>query len=263
MFTKIVKQWLRTIYPPLSLVLLALLMSISANTQAIEVHSALHLAAKRPDAPDNGTPSGDSTPGGTRPEAQCPDTEKPLTAISQNQGQDFTVSEYPTFFFYIPYSPEQVESIEFLLLNKTERQTIYRTDIQLTQGPGIIQIKIPAQPQYSLKLDEDYRWRLNLDCKPEQTIEPDQTVNGWVRRLSENPELRNRLSTEEPSYIAYQNNQIWYSAIASLAELVLANPNNLELDKAWSELLQSLGYEWVILEPFVESEPSQLQPTSY
>jgi len=213
------------------------------------------LSAQRPKPPDTGTPSGDPTPGTTRPEATCKETSKPLTALLANNGSDFTVSEYPTFLFYVPYAPEEISSIEFLLLDKTERTTIYQTSVKVTDKPGIIQVKIPANPKYALKLNEDYRWRLNLDCKPDTTVEPDQVLNGWVRRISMTPQLENRLkSVKLQEYIAYREHRIWYDAIRNLAELHSANPENHEYRRDWAELLASLGYAWVVQEPFVNSE---------
>ncbi|MEM7760632.1 MAG: DUF928 domain-containing protein, partial [Cyanobacteria bacterium P01_A01_bin.40] len=64
--------------------------------------------AERPEPPKTGTPSGNTTPGTTRPEISCPTTAKPLTAIVANQGQDWTVKEYPTFLFYVPYSAPEI-----------------------------------------------------------------------------------------------------------------------------------------------------------
>ena len=62
-----------------------------------------------------GTPTPATTRGDTW--ANCPKTPKPLTALLANNGSDFTLSEYPTFWFYIPYAPERIGYMEFLLLD--------------------------------------------------------------------------------------------------------------------------------------------------
>ena len=211
--------------------------------------------SQRPKPPDTGTPSGNSTPATTRPRITCQETNKPLTALLANNGSDLTVSEYPKFWFYIPYASEKISYIEFLLLNGNERETIYHTAVKLKEQPGLIEIVIPAEPKYALKVNENYRWRFNLDCEPEHRTEPDLVVNGWIRRIPLNPQLKNQLEAVKPQqYSIYRDNFIWYDAIALLAELHFAEPENREWKDAWANLLQSLDLEWVIPEPLADSE---------
>ncbi len=211
--------------------------------------------AKRVEPPDTGTPSGNTTPGATRPEANCPKTSKPLTAIFANQGQDFTVEEYPTFLFYIPYNAQQIALIEFLLLDETQTKTIYHTSIKLSNQPGIIKIQLTLDTDNSLAVNTDYTWRLNLDCKPDNTIAPDLVLQGWIRRIPLNNQINNELKlAESQAYLVYQNHSIWYDAIASLAELHFANSEDSQLTNDWNNTLKSLGLDWIIAEPLVNSE---------
>jgi len=211
--------------------------------------------AKPPAPPDTGTPTGNPKPGTTRPEANCQTMEPPLTALVANNGSDYTLSEYPTFWFYIPYAPEDISSIEFLLLDSKERKTIYKTGVKLTEKPGIIQVTIPNQPQYALQAQANYRWRLNLDCKPDTTDEPDLVVDGWIQRQPSNSQLENQLEAVQPQeYIVYREQEIWHDAIANLAELYFANPEDDSLQEAWTNLLESVGLAGVAQQPFVPSE---------
>jgi len=213
--------------------------------------------ADLPEPPDTGTPQAPSKPGTTRPGTTCQTKiQKPLTALHANNNSDFTLSEYPTFWFYVPYLPEEISNIEFLLLDGRERQTIYKTSLKLTQRPGIIKIKIPSKPEYALKSGENYRWYLQLDCKLNQTGEPDIGVNGWVQRKLITPELKGQLeSLPSREYIAYREHGIWHDAINNLAELYAANPEDEELKDAWVKLLGSLeGLAKFAQEPFVNSE---------
>lgn len=98
---------------------------------AIALNPSLTVA-ERPKAPKTATPSGNTTPGTTRPEANCPATPKPLTALVANQGQDFTVAEYPTWLFYIPYTAQEISLMEFLLL--IEGDYIYLPKIKLVRA---------------------------------------------------------------------------------------------------------------------------------
>lgn len=234
---------------------LGLVISITSSPLVKSQPNRQIISSERPKPPDTGTPTGDPTPGTTRPEATCKETTKPLTALFANNGSDFTVSEYPTFWFYIPYTAKEISSIKFLVLDERERTTIYRTSVQLTEKSGIIKITIPSDPRYALQVNQNYRWRLNLNCEPDTTVEPDLVVNGWIRRIGISSELVNQLEAVKPkAYIVYQDNGIWYDAIANLAELHFNNPENSQFKQDWANLLQSLGLAGVAQEPFVDSE---------
>ncbi|MGL4501117.1 MAG: DUF928 domain-containing protein, partial [Planktothrix sp.] len=194
-----------------------------------------------PPPPPRGTPESPRTPGSTRPEQACPSLETSLTPINHSQGRDFTVSEYPSFLFYIPYSPENISYLEFFIQDPQTLATVYRTQIQIAQGPGIIQITLPSEPNYALALDKTYRWYLRLDCQA-NAKDPDLLWTGFVRRVSQNPALENQLSSESSgTYRAYMNHEIWHDAVTSAAELRFQDPDQFK--KAWSEVLQSLELE--------------------
>jgi Domain of Unknown Function (DUF928) len=205
-----------------------------------------------PKAPDTGTPSGNSTPGTSRPETACPETPRPLTAIVANNGKDFTLSAYPTFWFYVPYRSEQLSRLEFLLLSGNERETIYHATIQLPNKPGVIKIALPNAPKYMLKQNQTYRWRLNLDCKLDRTIEPDLAIDGWVRRIPMTPQLEAQLKASPALERTYIENQIWYNAIDRSATRYFANTTNAEASQIWSQLLQTLNLPWIHQEPMVD-----------
>lgn len=229
--------------------------TLLSNSSSLPGETRGYILSQRPKPPDTGTPSGNSTPATTRPKTTCQETDKPLTALLANNGSDLTVSEYPKFWFYIPYASEEISYMEFLLLNGTERETIYHTAVKLKKQPGSIEIAIPAEPKYALKVNENYRWRFNLDCEPDRTTEPDLVVDGWIRRIPLTPQLENQLEAVKPlQYSIYRDNFIWYDAIANLAELHFAEPENRELSDAWANLLQSLDLDWVIPKPFADSE---------
>lgn len=207
----------------------------------------------RAKAPPDGTPEGESRPGTTRDPEACKKTDSPLTAIFANRGNDFTISEYPTFWFYIPYAAEDIQSIKFILTDSDHTKTIYRTAVQLTQQPGIIKITIPSLPEYALEVDQDYHWYLNLRCQQNSTNQP-LVVQGWIRRVTSNTQLASLTPVTLDRYSVYRDNNIWYDAITELAENRFANPNNPELSQAWTELLEELEFEDIISEPFVQSE---------
>lgn len=191
-----------------------------------------------PKPPDTGTPSGDTTPATTRPQKACPKTNKPLTALIANNNKDYTQLEYPSLWFYIPYKSEEISQLEFVLLDGLERQTIYRTGIKLNDRSGIIQISIPSNSKYALQPNKTYRWYLMLDCKNDQSQEPALVVNGWIRRLPSSSQ---------------KENPVWYDTINERAKQHFSTPENQNVNQAWVKLLQDLGYDWLVEEPFVNS----------
>ena len=205
-------------------------------------NNSLQSKKKKTPPPNTGTPTGDSKPGTTRPQAMCKVTKKPLTAINANNGQDFTTSQFPSFWFYIPYSRQEIKSLEFVVNNEKETKTIYKTSVQLLDKSGIINITIPSKQDYSLKVNATYRWYLNLKCKQNTDNEPDQVVNGWVKREPVN-----------------SKEKIWHDYINNLAEQHFANPGNANLNRDWNKLLKAIHKEWVIQEKFVNSKPVSLQ----
>lgn len=214
------------------------------------INPAPAVSQQKPVPPRTGTPSGNPRPGTTRPALNCPKTPIPLTAIVANNGSDFTTSEQPTLWFYVPYRSEQISNLEFLLLDEQERQTIYRTSIQLANQPGIVKVSLPAGSQSALALNQNYRWRLNLDCAPDTTVEPDLVVDGWIRRIAVNPQANHQANAAQ-GYSTYLQDGAWYDAITHIAERHFANPQDSKLSATWAELLKNLGFEGIKESPLV------------
>lgn len=182
--------------------------------------------ADLPPAPETGTPNGQRTPGGTRPELKvaCKQTEQPVTALVPENGKGLTSAEHPVFWFYIPYAPQEVSAIEFSLHDWEETTTIYRTSLQLTKTPGIISIPLPSNLKYSLKFNENYHWYFIVRCQPQKTFKNDIVLDGWVTRVQ-------------------QSNTLWYDELTNVAKLYLSEPQNPEAKNAWVELLKSVDLE--------------------
>ncbi len=189
--------------------------------------------ADQPPAPDTGTPDGQRTPGGSRPELSqaCKPTDKPLTALVPENGKGLTTADYPIFWFYIPYAADEIHSIEFSLHDRNETATLYRTSVQLTQTPGIIGISLPQNTEYALRVNESYHWYFTVKCEPEETSEEDDVVlEGWVTRVERGSNL-----------------VLWYDELTNLAERYLSEPGNSEVKRV--ELLKSVGLEGIAQEP--------------
>jgi hypothetical protein len=188
-------------------------------------------------SPETGTPDGQRTPGGTRGGA-CKQTDKqtdqPFTALVPEKAKGSTAAEHPVFWFFIPDAPEDIQSIEFSLHDSNDTTTLYRTSLPLTRTQGVIGIPLPSSPEYSLKLNESYHWRLMINCdQTETSINPNRLeLEGWVTRVQQSPNF-------------------WYDELTNLAKRYLSEPQNPEVKKAWVELLKSVGLEGMAQEPIV------------
>jgi len=208
------------------------------RTQSISL-----VSQKPPDPPSTPPPSGNRKPGGGLGESEvsCPSTNKPLTALMPVNSQGQTISEHPTFWFYIPYDPEDISTAEFSLLTQDEKTRIYRVSFQLPATPGIIGIRLPSSLPSPLEAGKFYHWYLKLNCTADTSSQSEPIVDGWVQRVTINPNSAN--STIPPD--------IWYDTLTDLANRRLADPENEILKNDWANLLKSVGLEELSSESLV------------
>jgi hypothetical protein len=157
-----------------------------------------------------------------------------MTALVPIDLKGDTTAEYPVFWFYIPDSLENINTIEFSVHDQEDTKTLYRTSVKLTKTPGIIGISLPSKAENSLKLNQTYRWRLIVNCNQKVSSEKALELIGFVTRVQQSPNA-------------------WYDKLTNLATRVLADPQNPQVKKAWTELLKSVGLEKISQEPLVSS----------
>lgn len=228
------------------------LTSLFTNPAFVTAQTPTLTKSELPEAPDTGTPPGNSKPAGTRPESVCPPTEKPLTAINHGNRSDYTLAEYPTLVFYTPYARETVSSLEFFLYDETERRTIYNTSITLGETPGILQLKLPEQPEYALEVNQTYRWYLIAYCSENHDDGPDIEIDGWIYRRPMTEELATQL--QNPTilpYLTYMKEGIWYDAVRDIGQIYASDSQNQAFQTGWETLLEVLGRSHLSQEPFL------------
>ena len=205
-----------------------------------------------PEAPVGTSPDSPRGPGGTRPElsSNCPAVENPLTAITPINGNGNTTSEYPTFWFYIPYKADDVDTVDFKLLDNDEKQTLHRTSVQLSHMPGILSITLSPETSYlssqphPLEQDMVYKWYLMLNCHSDGSTEEngirenDFELTGWISRTTLNSN--------------YRWNGVWYDELNRTASLYQANHQDRIHELNWLELLESVELEHLQTEPLLE-----------
>lgn len=187
--------------------------------------------------------------GGSR--SPCPTIDPPLTALMPVTNWGRTIAERPTFWFYVPYSPQQAPAGEFVL-QEEKGNDVYRTSFTLPKTPGFVSFNIPPQAA-PLEINKWYHWYFKLYCKPQTSSTP-VFVEGWVQRVEQTPELERQLKVAElPDYTIYATNGVWFDALARLAELRLTNALNPKLEDDWANLLgaRGVGLEQLRQEPII------------
>jgi Domain of Unknown Function (DUF928) len=239
-----------------------ILTSVIFYSLLVLAESSQQGTSNLPSPPDTGTPEGEISPGGTRIDknSTCQTTKKSLTSLLAVG--DFTLSEYPSFWFYIPYTSEEINYLEFTLKDTLEYKTLYRTAIQVTDKPGIIKIPIPSEEKYALAPQNNYNWNLVVYCTPNQTNVPDIILNGSIRRLPVTSQLKEQLNAvKSEEYLVYIDHYIYYDAVTNLVALRIANSNSDRLNRAWGKLLELLGRKELVGEPIVDI--SLVEPQEY
>lgn len=205
---------------------------------------------------------------GTRA-GRCPAVDSALTALvpatqetlAQDKGRTsaltppesvlgLTAVEYPTFWFYVPYSPNAVHSTEFVLLDEKDNY-VYKTTLRISETPGVVSFRLPSTVK-PLEIGKSYRWYFLIACdqqKPSRSV----FVNGWVQRVAPNPALLSQLQTATPQerVALYAARGIWHEAQTTLAELRRTYPQNAAIAADWFDLLQSVGLEELAHKPIV------------
>ncbi len=189
---------------------------------------------------------------GSRDGKGCPSTDTPIIALMPQNHFGLTLEQYPTFWFYIPYKPDQITSAKFVLRDQNSKE-IYQTSLSLVGTPGLVSFSLP--PVASLEVNNQvtdvsgYQWDLILYCGSQ-----DFSLRGWVQRITR-PDLERQLQTATPRerIALYAENSIWYTALNDLAKLRISQPQNRTLAQDWTNLLKDVGLETLANKPIVGS----------
>jgi Domain of Unknown Function (DUF928) len=241
-------------------IVLALELAIASSTaspalsQSFLVSRIKQAGRKQSNPPPPPTNPGSSSAGGRRDPSACPqdavtaetvtaETAPLLTALSPTPAPGLTLAERPTFLIYVPGT--SAKSAEFSLRDR-EGRGVYRTTVDLTQALGLVSVSLPEQIA-PLEVGKQYTWAFAIICNPDDRIE-DRFVTGSVQRAELDPTRLRQIEQSPPRQrlVLYQENGIWYDALALLWELKHNPSNDPNLSTVWRELLQSGGVDPLI-----------------
>ncbi len=215
-----------------------------------------------PPTPNRGAPGRRK---GAASRGECPSVSKPLTALvpateePSGEGRELTgttaksvlgltAAEYPTFWFYVPYTLTSERSIEFVLLDD-QNNYIYKSTFTATgAAPGIISFRLPFTA-IPLEFGKMYHWYFLVNCNLGNPV----FVEGWIQRIALSPILIQQLEAATPQERVnlYATNGIWYEALTTLAELYRAAPEDTRLAADWAILLQAVDLDNISSEPLM------------
>ncbi|MBK4732815.1 DUF928 domain-containing protein [Oxynema sp. CENA135] len=168
----------------------------------------------------------------------------PLTAIVPESLVSLTVSQAPTFFWYVP--EHDAPAVEFALLDEERKAVIYESIFQTRGQAGLISLQLPENANLiPLELNKKYRWYFSIVCDPEDRA-GDIAVEGWIQRVEPSAQLQERLAAAQSDgdrAAIYAQEGIWHETIALLVQQRLADPDNPQLEREWNQLLQSIGLD--------------------
>jgi hypothetical protein len=143
-----------------------------------------------------------------------------------------TVSERPTFFFYVPKITGMGKFTLYEDLS-TEPKKIYSTAFPVDVAGGIISITLPTSVP-ALQSDRTYQWKLILSNGSN-----DLEATGIFRRVQLDRKVIDEIAKSETIERAaiYAKNGIWFESIKTLLEL---KETNKEALNEWLELLKSV-----------------------
>lgn len=195
--------------------------------------------------------------GGTRGEDACTQrTQKRLTALVPQGSFGVTVAASPTLLFYMPkMNPEAPpKAVEFVLADDNENE-VYKSTFKTTSKSGVVSISLPPNAgSPRLQVGKDYHWYLSIVCDPQERSN-DIWVNGKIRRVELQANTTSQLQQAAPKDKAklYAQAEVWFDALAALAQQRTNNPNDAGTLQEWEQLLKSVQLDAIAKEPLAQS----------
>ena len=214
----------------------------------------LALKINLPKPPSRGVPGNSGRGGGSRTclklAKQYPKEQailnKLVALIPEYQSEQVTqvwgttTTEYPTFWFYVPYATNSIRSLEFVLQDDNGK-TLHKLPVAVPKVPGIVGVTLPSNKP-GLQADNQYNWffKVRGDCGDSLEF-----VEGWVERTKLDAATSERLknASDQEQLSIYAEQGLWYDALTTLAQQHHTNPKDATVMTDWKGLLKEVGLE--------------------
>ena len=220
-----------------------MIAKLPSPTSAVEAGGRIF---EPPDEGSNPTTAGGGTRGGS-----CISRDKSIIPLMPTNNSILTVSEYPTFYAYVPES--SAKTARFVLREQgQDDDAVYETTFNIPDTPGIVSVDLPETALPPLKIGKIYHWYLVLVCDPEDSSR-NAIADGWIERIEPSASLARQLEKtslrDRPR--VYGKAGIWQDTLATLAQLHRSSPTDPTITADWEKLLSEAGLSEVAKHPLV------------
>ena len=204
--------------------------------------------------PPSGIGDPDNTEGGaTRGNGSCLEDNQSIALLVPPLSKTYTTNAYPTFSWYLPSN--NAYAIKFVLYDE-DFNIIYNAESNLEEAlqdnPSeegqIMSITLPQNfGMQPLEISHEYTWEVSLICDNLYSYQDIKTESKIERVPLNNTLARNLQGASLEEQVAlYANSDpypLWIDTLDTLMSLRRLQPNNIEVEQAWIELLRSAELE--------------------
>ncbi|MGA1795228.1 MAG: DUF928 domain-containing protein [bacterium] len=184
--------------------------------------------------PFRGRP-GNRVGGGTR----GPDNGVPFLASLAPDHTGLTMHPQPALYWYI--SQPSAHRIEFTLINEQCIEPVLEVGVKKTLQRGIQGLRL-SDHHVELSPGIEYQWFVAMVSDPDHRSK-DIVAGGAIEYIEPSQGLINDLEgaqgMEVPAILAREG--LWYDALDSITGLIIAHPDNEELQRQRGLLLEQVG----------------------
>ncbi len=207
----------------------------------------------RTSAPSRGTiKGGASRDGNSCGIAQTKAATDLMTPLMPKSNIGLTRMGRPTLLVYLPKT--NAKKALFIINDETGKEH-YQTYLTLPQKPGVMKVNI-SDSASELAKGTKYRWSISLVCGDNTDVEPDSpSIQGWIERVSPaSNTISQTQSLELKSVENLAKAGVWVDMLSALMELRQSQPENIELKKTWTALLEdkNVGLKEFAEQPFID-----------
>lgn len=165
----------------------------------------------------------------------------PQIAVLAPDHTGYTTQEQPNLYWYL--SKPVATRLEITVINDQSIQPLLEKKLEIPTQAGIQRLSLK---ELGVRLDSgiEYRWFVGLVTDPQQRSN-DIIASGTIQRNEATPALREKLAKADKQAVpfVYAEEGYWYDAIASISELIAANPKDASLRQQRAALLEQAGLD--------------------
>jgi hypothetical protein len=174
-----------------------------------------------------------------------------IALIPTSQEAQLTTSKNPTLFFYVPQTAQPIQGLELTLRDDESVTPVYKKTFKSVKQGGIVSIPIPAE-EAALTTGKEYTWGFSLVCDF-RSRDQDLYLEGKIEVVEDDNITHQIEQTTQPldQAVLYATAGLWENSLSILADLRRQRPNDFQVRRYWTELLQSVELQEVSNQPFL------------